>query len=46
VPAERGFDLEPQWLNEDTILIPGSKSLGFLSKDEENEKVWEICHED
>jgi WD40 repeat protein len=46
VPAERGFDLEPQWLNEDTILIPGSKSLGFLSKDEDNEKVWEICHEE
>lgn len=46
VPADRTFDLEVQWLSEETLLIPGKKELGFLQKDENDEKVWESCYEE
>jgi hypothetical protein len=46
VPVDRSFDLEVQWLSEDTLLIPGKASLGFLQKDADDEKVWEASYEE
>lgn len=46
VPVDKSFDLEMQWLSEETLLVPGKTSLGFLQKDEDDEKVWEACYEE
>ena len=46
VPDDDSFGLQMQWLTDETLLIAGHRSLGFLSKDEDDEKVWDSCYEE
>ena len=46
VLPDKSFGLQMQWLSDETLLIPGQNCLGFLSKDEDDETVWEPCYEE